>query len=488
MHVLLVYSNRSRDLTAAPPIGLSYVATAAADAGHRVVIVDLLANGDGDAALRRALRKHRPDVVGLSVRNIDSAAKQRPIWQLEDVSRQVATVRELSNAKVVIGGPAVSVLGSASLERLFADYAVVGEGEIAFPALLRALERGHGVDAIPGVYVRKDSWVAGRSPERLSGFGRSGMERWIDWSGYRRRGGTWAIQSKRGCPMRCVYCAYPGIEGAHVRRRSAEEVADEIEHVADTVRPQTFEFVDSTFNVPASHALEICEEISRRELGVRLTTMGVNPSGVSKELFVAMRRAGFRSMMISPDAASDTMLASMRKGFTMKDLRRCARLAKASRIRSAWFFILGGPGETPETVEETARFIENDLAHPSCLSIIMTGVRVLPGTEMEQIARDEGVIGPGHDLTLPTFYLSPRVDEARVLERVNRAIARNPGVVHAAEEGLSRTERFFLRSLRAARVAPPHWRYLPLLLRLPPLRQLRQRYPPEVTRAAETRC
>lgn len=488
MHVLLVYSNRSRDLTTAPPIGLAYVATATADAGHRVVIVDLMLDGDGETTLRRALRKHRPDVVGLSVRNIDSAAKQRPAWQIDEVARQVATVRETLNAKIVVGGPAVSVLGSAALEHLPADFAVVGEGETAFPALLRALERGDSVDGIPGVYARNGQGIAGRRPERLPGFGRSGMERWVDWSGYRRRGGTWAIQTKRGCPMRCVYCAYPGIEGTHVRRRTAEEVVDEIEHVAQTIRPQTFEFVDSTFNVPTSHALEICDELVRRDLGVRLTTMGVNPSGVSKDLFSAMRRAGFRSMMISPDAASDTMLASMRKGFTAKDLRRCARLAKASGMKSAWFFLLGGPGETPETIEETLRFVENDLAHPSCLPIMMTGIRILPGTEMEQIAIDERAIAPGHDLTVPTFYFSSRVDEDWVLDRINRALAKNPGIVHAAEEGVSRLERVFQWGLRAARVPPPHWRHLPLLLRVPPLPQLRRRYPPKLVRPAPVRC
>lgn len=280
MRVLLVYSNRSHDLTAAPPIGLSYVATAAADAGHGVVIVDLLTNGEGEAALRAALRRYRPDVVGLSVRNIDSACMQRPAWQIEEAARQI-----------VIGGPAVSVLGASALERLAADYAVVGEGEVAFPALLSAIERQDAIAGLPGVYGRNGRGIAGRAPERLRDFGPSGMERWVDWSAYRRRGGTWAIQTKRGCPLRYVYCAYPGIEGSTIRRRTANEVADEIEHVAATIGPRTFEFVDSTFNVPTSHAMEICEELARRNLGVRLTTMGVNPIGVSKELSGAMRRA-----------------------------------------------------------------------------------------------------------------------------------------------------------------------------------------------------
>ena len=137
---------------------------------------------------------------------------------------------------------------------------------------------------------------------RLNGFGSSGMEEWIDWRAYERRGGTWAIQSMRGCPMSCIYCPFPSLEGRVSRCRPAEEVVDEIERVMSTCRPRTFEFVDSVFNIPQEHALSICETIIRRRLKVNLSAMGVYPSAVSEELFPLMKRAGFNSMMIAPEA------------------------------------------------------------------------------------------------------------------------------------------------------------------------------------------
>jgi radical SAM superfamily enzyme YgiQ (UPF0313 family) len=478
MRVLLVYANKSRELTAAPPIGLSYVASAAQAAGHDVAVIDLLVADDGEGQLRRALREHQPEVVGISVRNIDSCSKQRPAWQVGDVARHIETVRKFGDARVVLGGPAVSVLGPAVLELLPADFAVVGEGETAFPALLRALARGESARGVPGVYERDGSAIDGAGPDRLPGFGRSGMESWIDWSAYRRRNGMWAIQTKRGCPMRCVYCAYPGIEGAELRRRSPRDVADEIEHVAATLRPRTIEIVDSTFNLPTSHAIEICEEIARRKLRVRLTTMGINPLGVTGALFRAMRRAGFRSMMISPDAASDATLAALGKGFTRRDVRTTARLARASGMRSAWFFILGGPGETPETADETLGFIESELNDPRCLSILMIGVRVLPGTEMAALATREGLVARDHDYAAPTFYVSPQVEEDWIIARAQRALAKNPGIVYAAEQSISKAERVFNAGLRTLRFAPPYWGYLPRLMRMPPLAQLRRHVPP----------
>ncbi len=478
MRVLLVYFNPARDLLPAPPIGLAYVASATERAGHEVRVLDLLARERPDAEVAQAVRAFAPHAVGISVRNIDNIVRQRPAWHLGELAQLLAAVRRESPAPIVLGGPAVSILGTTALTRLDADFAVVGEGEETFPALLSALEAGRPWDAIPGLCYRDGAAVRCTPPARLPRFGPSGMERWVHWPAYERRGGTWAIQTKRGCPLRCSYCAYPGIEGQTGRMRSAEEVVDEIEHVMARVGPRTFELVDSTFNVPPEPAAALCREIIRRGLRVNLTAMGVNPLGVSEALFALMRRAGFNSMMITPEAASDVMLRALRKGFTVEDVRRTAALARDSGIASAWFFMLGGPGETRDTVEQTVSFVERHLSWGGCVSIFMTGIRILPGTELARRAFAEGHLAPDRDLAEPAFYLSPAVDEDWILARVSRAIGRCPAVVHAAEEGGSAYERLVDRALGLLGVAPPYWRFLPLLLRVPPVPALRRRYRP----------
>ena len=478
MRVLLVYFNPALDLLPVPPIGLSYVAGATRRAGHDVRFLDLLPSAAPLADVRRAVREFAPEVVGISVRNIDNVVLQRPAWHLAAIDEIVATLRQESRARIVLGGPAISILGAAALARVDADFAVLGEGEEAFPRLLSAIEAGRGYEGVEGLCYRDDERVACTAPARLPRFHASGMEDWINWPAYEKMGSTWAIQTKRGCPLHCSYCAYPGIEGGASRRRPAEEVVDEIERVMDRVGPRTFEFVDSTFNVPTEHAERICREILRRGLSVTLTAMGVNPLGVSPTLFDLMRRAGFNAMMITPEAASDTMLESLNKGFTVEHVRRAARLARDSGIASMWFFMLGGPGETRETVEETVSFVEKHLDWRGCLSIFTTGIRVLPGTDLARRAVAAGYLSPGRDLTEPVFYLSPHVAEDWILARINRAIARGPAIVHAAEEGRSILEHLMERALRALGVAPPHWRFLPILLRLPPVSVLRRRHPP----------
>jgi hypothetical protein len=180
-------------------------------------------------------------------------------------------------------------------------------------------------------------------------------------------------------------------------------------------------------------------------------------------------------MVITPDSASETMLRNLRKGFTLEHVRRAAMLAKQSGIRSTWFFLLGGPGETQETVEETVSFAEQNLNWSRSLSIFMTGIRILPNTDLAKRAVEEGLLPADSDLLEPAFYFSPQVSEQWVLDRINRAIAKCPTIVHGAEENGSLAERLFNSALYWLGAAPPYWRFLSTFLSIPPLPALRAR-------------
>jgi len=476
VNVLFVYSNRVRDLLPAPPIGLSYVASAAAEAGHEVSFLDLLLSPVGLESLRRELHRLAPQVVAISVRNIDNVVRQRLTTHLDELDRQIAVTREASRAAIVIGGPAVSILGCDALTHIDADFAVLGEGEESFPALLAALEGGGDGRGIAGVCLREGGEVVGAVPQRVVRFGASGMERWVDWKRYERQGATWPVQCKRGCPLHCTYCTYPIIEGRGTRKREPGDVVEEIRRVVRSVNPRCFEVIDSVFNMPESYALSLCEEIIRSGLRIRLTTMGVNPRWMSGELLRAMKRAGFRSMMVTPESASDVVLAAMRKGFTREDVVRCAGLVCASGIPSMWFFLLGAPGETRETAEETVSFAEQHLNRPDCLPMFTTGIRILPGTELAAQARRDGYLAPGQALTESVFYISPHVSEEWLLRRVDRAVTVCPTVVHAAEDPAgSPVARRLFRALHLLGAAPPFWRLIPRVLSLPFVHRARVR-------------
>ena len=489
MRVLLVYSNQSRELVPAPPVGLSYVATATRAAGHEVRLLDLAFSQSLEQELAAGIADFAPDVVGLSIRNIDNVILQRFESPREALQAQIRIIRQLALGKdglpvpLVLGGPAVSILAERSLDFFGADYAVVGEGEEAFPTLVTALERGTPLDDVAGLCWRKDGVLTRNPTQLLRCFAQSGMEDWLDWGAYQKLGGTWALQTKRGCPMRCSYCVYPLIEGRRIRPRDPVEVVDEIERVLretaapGKTRPKTFEFVDSTFNIPASHAIEICQEIIRRKVKANFTTMGLNPRDVPPELLPLMKRAGFNSVMITPEAACQTMLDNYSKGFTMADVENTLKQVKASGIKSMWFFMLGAPGETMDTCAETIRFVQERLTGRKFVSVIFTGIRIHPDTVLARQAIEGGYINADTDLAETVFYVSPEIDERKVLDLVNAAIMKNPCIVHAAEGGTSDFQRILYRVLNTLGVAPPYWRYLPEMLSFPPLHYMRSRHP-----------
>ena len=482
MRALLIYSNQSRELEPAPPVGLSYVASATRAAGHEVKLLDLAFAKDLLEELACEIREFKPDIIGLSIRNIDNIISQRFDSPLKLILEQVAVIRanaltpEGNPVPLVLGGPAISILAEKALAVFGADYAIVGEGETAFPMLLEALEKGAPLTDVSGLCYSLDGKPARNRTALLPAFAHSGMQQWILWKPYQCDGGTWPIQTKRGCPMSCTYCAYPLVEGTRFRLREPGEVVDEIEQVLRDIRPRTFEFVDSTFNIPATHAMKICEEIIRRGVKANFTAMGVNPRDVPPGLFPLMKRAGFNSMMITAEAGCDSMLKNYRKGFTMHEVNSCIELVAASGLKSMWFFMLGGPGETMATCEETMRFVETRLTGRQFLTVIFTGIRILPGTTLSRQAVGGGYISPETDLSEGVFYLSPEITEQDVIDRINQSIVRNPCIVHAADGNTSKQQLVLYSILGAARVAPPYWRFIPELLSFPPLRYLRNRY------------
>lgn len=472
MRILLIYSNASTELLPAPPIGLSYVATATARAGHEVSFIDMLMDPHCMVNLHKTLSNYKPHVIGISVRNIDNLVHQRSVSHIEQLNLQIALIREHSNADIVLGGPAISIIGRDVLNKLDADFAILGEGEISFPQLLDEIEGEKRFDRVAGLCHRDTRFSLNIAASPNQSIGSSGMENWISWRQYQKQGATWPIQSKRGCPLSCNYCAYSCIEGRYIRKRPVEEVVDEIEKVIKIIKPRAFEFVDSVFNLPQSHTILLCEEIIRRRLKVKFTAMGVNPLGASKELFALMKRAGFNSMMITPESASDIVLEKMNKGFTQEQVYHTARLARASGISSMWFFILGAPGETRATVEETMSFVESQLMGNRFLAMFTTGIRILPGTQLEKDCKRNGYLSPQHDLLDPTFYFSPKLSESWILRRVSRTIAKQANIVHAFENSHPASRAITDRVYRLSHLlglAPPYWRFLPHILRIPPL-------------------
>jgi radical SAM superfamily enzyme YgiQ (UPF0313 family) len=301
-----------------------------------------------------------------------------------------------------------------------ADFGVAGEAEWILPKLLERLDRQADLSDIPNLFTGKRNAgadVRNLIHDRPVSHSFSEIDNWIDFQPYRAKG-TYSIQTKRGCAHRCIYCTYPLIEGRQFRPRDPSDIAEEILQAHDRLGHITFEFVDSTFNDPKGHAEDVCREIIRRNIRVRMRTMGINPRHSSEELFDLMVRAGFTQIDATPDSASPRMLKSLAKGYRRAEIERMARLILKFKLPTMWFFLFGGPGEDEGTFSETLDFIDRFVSRED-LVYMNAGLRVYPGTPLHAVAVKEGVIRKGQSLFWPpAYYFSDRITRKRMDELI----------------------------------------------------------------------
>ena len=331
--MLLVSTNREHAPQPVVPNGVACVASALSAAQYDVRVLDLCFSRDPLRAARESARAFAPDVVGISVRNIDNSDLIALRHYTPEAAAVTQALREAApHATVIAGGAAFGVAPAALTDALGVDWAVAGDGERATVALIDALAAGRDPGEVPGLVRRGEAGTrlvppAGESS--LATLPETRMQDWIDIRAYQRRGATVPIQTKRGCVFRCVYCTYLNVEGWGYRLRDPESVADEMEALRRERGVRRFEFVDSTFNSPPRHAIAVCESIVRRGLRVHLDTTNFTPASATPELLAAMRPAGFRWLGITAESASDDGAGASRQGVRRRARARCRRARRA---------------------------------------------------------------------------------------------------------------------------------------------------------------
>ena len=120
---------------------------------------DLMFSDNPLADVASTVAEFKPDVVGLSMRNLDNQSYFNPVWHLPGVKGVVDSIRANSDATVVCGGPAFSILPSECLNFVGADMGVAGDGADAFAVLVDHLERGENYRGIPGLVYRENGKI-----------------------------------------------------------------------------------------------------------------------------------------------------------------------------------------------------------------------------------------------------------------------------------------------------------------------------------------
>lgn len=394
--ILLVSCNMATSPYPVFPLGMAYVASALQGQGHQVRQVDIQATGLTPFDTLKAHIDFMPDLVGLSIRNIDSTDSHQGIsqWYLDKAKDITHTVRSLYPAPIVIGGAGVALMAEEIRNHTGANFAIVGEGEKAMHLLVQSLEKNQWrTSGLPALWraesLAGDEIVCPMVDSQIANF-------------YLDKSGVMGIQSKRGCPYHCAYCSYPTIEGRSLRYANPEGIAGHMEKMYTDFQVSEFVFCDSVFNDSRGYFLDLAKAIKKCNIPVRWSGY-FRPSATTVEELSFLQSAGLYALEIGTDSASDVTLEAMKKPFSFSEVQRFSASCADLGLAQAHFIIMGGPKETLQTAREGLKNIQT---LEKSVVFVYQGVRILPHTHIEQLALKEGVISPSTSLLRPVYYHS----------------------------------------------------------------------------------
>lgn len=417
MKILLVQSYSKKEEFKVYPLGLVRLASCIDD--HEVRICDLNLYENPYMKLEKELLEYNPDIVGVSLRNIDNQNRLNPVYHYKEFTAAIKKIKTTKpDSIIIVGGPGYSMFPREIMERNDElDIGVYLEGEETFSELLNNLNKP---EFVKGVYYRRHGEVKFTGKRRLPDLDNlPTLQRgYLDMSLYPSEVTSIGVESKRGCVFNCIYCNYPLLNGNRIRLRKPEKVVDEIEEMVDVYNIDKFTFVDPIFNVPLDHASEMCREIIRRNIKVDWGAY-MNIRYATKDFLLLARDSGCTNFIFSPDGISDNVLRSLRKGITEDEIKNIYRLFKTNeRIKDAFVLftlLLNPPGGDSRAMLKTLCF--HKWAKYSLKGrggTIVGWIRIEPGTEIHKLALTNGALKPDGRL-LPetseklqdTFYIHP---------------------------------------------------------------------------------
>ena len=396
MRALLINPKSSLpiDTRTSPSLGLAYLAAVSEQAGHQIRVYD----GDVEALpLEAALREFEPHIVGITANTTQITAA----W------RDAAIVKQVSDTPVVLGGPHPTVLPDESAAKPFVAAVVRSEGEATWTEILSRLDKaelsttGMSWNGILGVTFRQADGSVVSAPDRppipveeldAMPFPAWHLFRLEQYTNLQPAvdqvsGHSLPILTSRGCPYRCTYCSQIGPR--RWRARSMASVVAEWRWLVKERGAVEIGVLDDSFNINRQRVLEICQALLDEGLHHVPWIMinGIRANLADEELLGAMKRAGCIRTAFGVESGNQAILDTVvDKHLTLDQVRSAFRAARAVGLETIGFFIVGLPGETEATMDDTIRL--------ACeLDPLVANFSIatpFPGTQMYETVKAQG--------------------------------------------------------------------------------------------------
>jgi anaerobic magnesium-protoporphyrin IX monomethyl ester cyclase len=365
-----------------PPLGLAFLAGALEGAGIETRVVDFTVFPYSKKKLASALEDFRPDLVGATSVTMTYNNAAQIIQDVKAVDSHILTV---------MGGPHVTFWSREALGHLpELDFVVLGEGERTAIELVQAAETDRNWNKVKGLVYRQGTEIHSTGiREHVEDLDTLPMpaRHLFPLGRYLALGMPITMTTSRGCPFQCIFCVGRKMVGAKVRYRSPEKVVDELEYLHG-LNFQQINIVDDLFTASREHCLAVCHEILKRNLKIQWTSFS-RVDTISKELLLEMKQAGCYAISFGVETGNPEILKAIKKKITLEKVIEAANLCQEAGMDVHFTFILGLPGETPETMKQTIAFSEklNNIVGSCGFHLLAP----FPGTEIREKSEELGI-------------------------------------------------------------------------------------------------
>lgn len=411
-----------------PPAALDYVASELEGVGIDSHIIDISFMEDEELELY--LQQHQYQGVCLTIRNLERTAFSKKLhFPLPSIKQLVQLLKKYCTGPIIVGGNGFSILPERILEYIGADYGIYGGGEKSLPPLIEYLfDKKGDLENIPNLVYWKEqtSEPRGKIVHNPAGVCRKNLPAvkrgYVNYQqyfhpGYENFSTFGNIETKRGCPYHCVYCVEPEIKGRTVRVKAPEDVTQEVDWFLKRGIDHLF-LTDSEFNTDCEAAIALLEYWKEKEYHHAIHWLTyITPANFSEDLARLLPESGNSGISIDFGHVSDKMLKNLGKSYTKADIERVLDLQEKYDFNFKGSLLLGGPGETRDTVREAIEFF-NEV---ECKITLAVGIRVLPRTPFGKKIQESGALvdNPNlygkvinnDDLLEPVYYISDELGE-----------------------------------------------------------------------------
>lgn len=377
-----------RQDSAYPPVGLAYLAAFLKQRGVAVSIIDAKSLALSQDHVVGMVMAEKPEVVGVTVFTT----------QLKSVLNLCQGIKEsLPSTMVVVGGPHIHFEHENIIRKPFVDFCIRGEGEYALAELIEALANGLSLKKIKSLtFCAGDTGVVNSDRPPISDLDSlpfparellpENIYKAIIGNGEKKRFA--AVTATRGCQFRCRFCCVPHLWPTQ-RRRSVENVLDELERIYTLHKISNIRFTDENLSLDKRWLTGLCQGMIDRGLSHKMTwSCDSRVDTISEDILMKMRAANCRVIFYGIEFGDQSILDLSGKGTTLGQIHRTIQMTREADIFPHGNFMIGYPTEDHKTIERTIELVRILDLEQASFSVVTP----FPGTDLFHYCQEQGIL------------------------------------------------------------------------------------------------